>query len=70
MYTRSTEQSKYGNCGIEFDLGFINTYTLILRYPCSDIGELSMEDLSTRLGQDAGRNRESKGFYESVDRGT
>ena len=38
MYTRSTEQSKYGNCGIEFDLGFINTYTLILRYPCSDIG--------------------------------
>lgn len=38
MYTRRTEQSKYGNCGIEFDLGFINTYTLILRYPCSDIG--------------------------------
>jgi len=38
MYTRSTEQSKYGNCGIEFDLGFINTFTLILRYPCSDIG--------------------------------
>lgn len=69
MYTRSTEQSKYGNCGIEFDLGFINTYTLILRYPCSDIGELSMDGLSS-IDQDAGRNRESKGFYESVDRGT